>query len=273
MVFYKKKTGFRPRNRRRFKRRTNARFRKNSIYQGAFFSSNRFKITRWSVVDTGLFRIADQLTPGGPIVNEWLIDNNGNYKMRFINKNFTLNDLPNFREFSALFNWYSIPAVKVCITFTWENTDTGFTFTEPPPAQPPAGLYAYKPSQNFKVISFIDKTNRIDWGTNNPAYLQNTEEQAKQYASYREHISYNKNFKRMCHPKPLGVLAVNDGGQLGLGGQAVQKWISTANFECPHYGFVTGVRPVFPQQLNVPSKWRVGFSIDTEYTVLFKGTR
>lgn len=228
-----------------------------------------FEIKRWSKIDTGEFRMADQLTPGGPLVYPWLVGTDGNYKMNFIFKTFSLIDVPRPEEFTNLFNWYAIKAVKVCLTFSWSHPDLP-SFTSPPTA--PA-LYDYKPSQSFVVCSFIDKTGRIDWSNTAPTYIQNSESEAKQYSSYRQHIAYNKNFKRMVHPKPLGVIEVDESGTMGLGGQSMMKWISTRSTSTPHYGMVIGVRPVYAPAQTSSNKWRVSFSIDCQYTLVMKGTR
>lgn len=266
-----KKTGMtrrKPTGRRRMYRR----FRRKTPFN-KHMPSTYFNIVRWSKVDTGIFRVADQPTPGGPIVDEWPSDVNNNLVMRFIFKKFALDDLPNVAEFTNLFNWYAIHGVKVCVNFTFDDA-TGSDFTSPPPVPTPPGLYAYRPAQNFKVCSFIDKTDRIDWDTTSTTPpIVNTEEQAKQYTSYREHTSFNKSFKRMVHPKGLAVVEVNEGGTIATGGQLKLKWLSTRNIGTPHYGFVVGIRPVFPNVFNVSNKWRVGYSLDCQYRICFKGTR
>lgn len=236
-----------------------------------------FSVVRWSVPDTGQYVNCTQgPNPGDPITQDWPVAG-GNYLMRFIDKVYTLDDMPNWQEFARIFNWYSIVGVKTCVTFTWSNT-TSDQFEGIPPNNPadPLSVRRFVSSQDFKVCSFIDKTNRIEWETNDPVTDQATESNAKQNISYREHLKYNKNFSRIIHPKPLGVCQlteVEDPVNIGLGSQNVQKWKGTQHPNIPHYGFVTGIRPVFTQTFQVPVKWRVGYSIDTQYFVQFKGLR
>lgn len=257
-------------------RRPYRRFRRwgrRKLYPKKALTTNFFSIQRWSVRDGGIWQIAQQIAPNTPIVPAWNINQNGEYVMRFIYKTFSLNDLPNFNELTNLFNWYTIKSVKVCISFTWERT--GADQTSPPAstaAGGPTALTNYKPQQEFRVCSFIDKTNRIRWDDEDPQYLPNSEAQAKQFVSYREHISYNRNFTRMVRPRPLGVVE-NQNAQPIFGAQSNMKWLATNNVTTPWYGFVCGVVPVAPYFMTLANKYRIGYSINCQYHVILKGTR
>ena len=222
-------------------------------------SSNQFRVTRWSKSKYGLWRNVSELG-----VQEWPINSDGQYKMRFFNQVYDLVSLPDVREFTNLFNWYQIEKCVNHVMFTWQIVDTGVIMTSaPPPPVPNPTVLNFKPSQEYKVASFIDKTNRIDWAQTAPTYTLNTENSAKQFPSFMIHSNgLTKNFTRTVHPTPLRPVNIDTDitniQATAQGYRSKSNWLSTGSTATPHYAFVFGIRPIFPQEFSLANRYQVG---------------
>lgn len=229
-------------------------------------------ISRWDHGETDRFSI---YSPGPPVL-QWAVNANGDYVCRFFHKIFSIADLPALIEFRDLFNWYKINKATVNVNFTWSNVDMGVVMTAPPQL-----AQNYRPATDFKVVSFLDYTNRTIWDSEDPQYGFNTLDRAKQYQSFRIHTKgYSKNFTRTVYPKVLRIMQMNEippGPNqqvlVGAGGQGHMPWMSTSTVNIPAYGMVFGVQPVFRPNNTLGRKWNVAFCVETKYYLSFKGIR
>ena len=198
-------------------------------------------------------------------INDWNIAPDGTYKALFVYPDFKLDNCPDFQEFTRLFRYYRINAVKVRCQFSWEGAHNVTTIdgTQPQP------IATFRPNVDWRAFTFYDKGVTRDWS--DPTAGNATLAQAKQFDSFKMHSS-TKCIKAFTHPQATIPLNQDAEAPINLlpAGMANVKWLRTQNPNVVFKGFVVGVQPVIPNA-NLSNYWRLAYTLDYCYYLSFKG--
>ena len=200
-------------------------------------------------------------------VLSWNVNPAGEYKALWTYPDFKLDDCPDYQEFTRLFRYYRINAVKVRCQFTWEGAHQNTTIdgTQPTP------IVTFRPNVDWRAFTFYDKGVTRDWNdaTDPNVTLLN----AKQFDSFKMHNS-TKVIKAFTHPQ--ATVPINQDAEAPINlvpaGMANVKWLRTSNPNVVFKGFCIGIQPSLPTA-NLSNYWRVGMTLDYCYYLSFKGVQ
>lgn len=152
--------------------------------------------------------------------------------------NFKLSDLPNYAEFSNLYDMYKLTFVKIYfVPFTMDNSSSGGAVTDS--------------TQWQNLYSCID---------NNSSVIPTSADQIRQYQTCK-FTRMGKIHKRIIYPKPATM--IYDGATTAYG-LAKSTWMNTSYPTIPHYG----LKWCFENAtLDVNSKF---FKVEAVYYLKFK---
>ena len=246
--------------RRRFTRRRRPAYANNrlALRKNYYKPPSVFFFSRWARGQTFTRQIED--------INDWPLDPSGRYRVIWKQFRYSFDALVGFEEFQALFRFYKIHKVVTRITFTWSDAITNAD--QQPQAQPPA--LSWRPWANWRAFSLIDKSNSRNWEdeSNPPPPPINTLANAKQFNSFKMYHSM-KSINLVSRPQ--AVAPVDNLSALFPAAQTPWKtWYLTNRPQINFFSLVFGVQPVVPD-LNLPNKWRIGYTADTKYYFSLRG--
>lgn len=140
---------------------------------------------------------------------------------------FLLSDLPNFAEFTALYDWYKIMGVQfTMIPNSNVNLDSATTGVN-------IGTNFY--NRVATVIDYNDDTTPTAMDT------------LRQYGNCKMY-SNNRIIKRFFKPRPVVTMDedAESGGTTGLGEASRKQWIATASNSTEYFALKVGIQHVNP---------------------------
>lgn len=166
---------------------------------------------------------------------------------------FQLDEVPGYAEYSVMYDWFKINAVKVMLIPLSNVTLT--------PIYTGAGVnYAYNQQTDHanRCITVIDYNDRTT-----PTALDDL----RQYSNCK--VSPNNVIvKRFFHPKPLNAMDEDSIHSNSYGmSQVGSPWIAMQSNQCEYYGIKYGIE--HPSMTNNESLYR----IEVKYYLAFKGRK
>lgn len=163
---------------------------------------------------------------------------------------FGLSDLPNYTEYTALFDQYKILGVAVRLFPLWNSVET------PQGPSSPGGIGTILHS----VIDLDDNTA--------PGASSGGIDALRQYKSYKAHnMAYLKKgmWSRYCRPKILS--GVYNGVSLVSAGTNRSQWLDCSTPTVPHYG----LKFIFETNTLAATAQTLQFKIEAKFYLAFRG--